>query len=178
MYWNRTKVFRWTWWHYYTGRICLVAGTASVWIGLMIGCEEGCMGYLQGAAVWTMCGVVVGQADWPSRRIFVFLFSSCEGHGCHSTIRGSGSPPAECSIVSCLLNRQRGEREVQPLLWHRCKTAAEMEKKKNIWWLYNYTVNTVPPPPAFFLLFFLFIPFLPPSPSFFLVECLLIKHFH
>lgn len=78
--------------------------------------------------------------------------------------------------AACLTDR--GEREVQPLLWHRCKTAAEMEKK-NIWWLYNYTVNTVPPPPAFFfLLFFLFIPFLPPSPSFFLVECLLIKHFH
>lgn len=57
-----------------------------------------------------------------------FLSSSCEGHGCHSTIRGSGSPPAEHSIVSCPLNRQRGEREVQPLLWHRCKTAEERKK--------------------------------------------------
>lgn len=29
--------------------------------------------------------------------------------------------------AACLTDR--GEREVQPLLWHRCKTAAEMEKK-------------------------------------------------
>lgn len=44
-------------------------------------------------------------------------FPCCEGHDCHITIRGSGSPPAECSIVSSLLNRNS---EVQPLLWHPC----------------------------------------------------------
>lgn len=132
---------------------------------------------------WWYIGVLVWKRWWAGRHAVLccFLSSRCEGHGCHSTIRGSGSPPAECSIVSCLLNRQSGEREVQPLLWHHCKTAKESEKTP-IWWLYNYTVNAVPPPPAFFLFFPLFIPFLPPSLSsfffFFPVECLLIKHFH
>lgn len=44
-------------------------------------------------------------------------FPCCEGQDCHITIRGSGSPPAEGSIVSSLLNRNS---EVQPLLWHPC----------------------------------------------------------
>lgn len=49
------------------------------------------------------------------------------GHGCHITIRGLGSPPAECSTVSSLLNRNS---EVQPLSWHCCKTAEESGRKK------------------------------------------------
>lgn len=36
-----------------------------------------------------------------------FLSSSWEGCDRRSAIRGSGSPPAECSIVSCPLNRRR-----------------------------------------------------------------------
>lgn len=56
--------------------------------------------------------------------------SHCEGRSCHRNIRGSGSLPAECSIVSFLLNRQREAREVQPLLWPHCKIAEESEKQK------------------------------------------------
>lgn len=67
--------------------------------------------------------------------------------------------------AACLTDREGRERSNL-----YCGTVAKQQrrwKKKNIWWLYNYTVNTVPPPPAFFLLFFLFIPFLSPPPLLF-----------
>lgn len=69
-----------------------------------------------------------GQAD--QHAVFCrFLSSCCVGHGCHSTIRGSGSPPAECSIVSCLLNRQRGERG-PPSIVAPLQNSKEDKKKK------------------------------------------------
>lgn len=79
--------------------------------------------------LWRGCSLegVVG-VGWPTCSFVLFLPSpAVKGHGCHITIRGPGSPPAECSTVSSLLNRHS---EVQPLSWQHYKTAEDLEKKK------------------------------------------------
>lgn len=79
--------------------------------------------------LWRGCSLegVVGVGR-PTCSFVLFLPSpAVKGHGCHITIRGPGSPPAECSTVSSLLNRHS---EVQPLSWQHYKTAEESEKKK------------------------------------------------
>lgn len=79
--------------------------------------------------LWSCCSleVVVVGVGTPAFSFVLFLPSpAVRGQGCHISIRGPGSPPAECSTVDSPLNRNS---EVQPLMWHRCKTAEESGKK-------------------------------------------------
>ena len=139
-------------------KMSLVAWIASVW--LMIGCWGGVLKIYRSGAVGTggLANMQYSAVSCPP---------AVRATAATALLGGLGHRLPSAPLSAARLTDREGRERSNLYCGTVAKQQRRQKKQKNIWWLYNYTVNTVPPPTSIFPFFLYSFLFFPPVSFFF-----------